>query len=451
VITGVIVATHGSGGGGSGASGPPVATGPRIDRATPVLPGITNGGSMPTSAGITAALAKPLRDKRLGPHVSVAVADLATGQLLYGNGANSPTIPASTMKLATATALLALRGPDYRITTRVVAGPHPGEVVLVGAGDPTLAAGPNGTYPEAGRLDVLADQVKRTLGGVAPTRVIVDTSLFSGPVAGPGWLTEDINGPFITRIYSLTTDAGRIHPERTGSSPRYGNTAVAAGQIFARLLGLPKSAVTSGIAPKAPADGSAPTTPGAVLGSVQSAPLQRIIDTMLSSSDNVLAEFMARQVALASGQPASFAGAATAVTNELGKLGLPLGGVHIVDGSGLSNQNRLTPLLLTSLLTYDAKPANANLHALFTGMPVAGWSGTLAGRFKTKSTTGVRGTLRAKTGSLTGVTALAGTLIDADGRTLVFAVMADKYPPGLDAPKAIDVIGATLGTCGCGS
>jgi D-alanyl-D-alanine carboxypeptidase/D-alanyl-D-alanine-endopeptidase (penicillin-binding protein 4) len=355
------------------------------------------------------------------------------------------------MKLATATAVLALRGPDYRITTRVVAGRQPGEVVLVGAGDPTLAAGPNATYPESGRLDVLADQVRRALGGVAPTKVIVDTSLFPGPVAGPGWLAVDVNGSFISRIYSLTTDGGRIHPERTGASPRYGNTALAAGQIFARLLGLPRSAVAMGVAPKAPAAGAAPTVPGALLGSVQSAPLQRIVDTMLSTSDNVLAEFMARQVALASGEPASFAGAAGAVTDELGKLGLPLAGVHIVDGSGLSTQNRLTPLLLTSLLSYDAQPANGRLHAIFSGMPVAGWSGTLAGRFTAKGATAVRGTLRAKTGSLNGVSALAGTLVDADGRMLAFAVMVDKIPPGADAPKAIDVIGVVLGTCGCGS
>ncbi|HKD98380.1 MAG TPA: D-alanyl-D-alanine carboxypeptidase/D-alanyl-D-alanine-endopeptidase, partial [Micromonosporaceae bacterium] len=448
VVVSVIVATRGS---ISTVLGPPAATGPRVDAASPVLGAMADGAKMPTTSGIAAALAKPLRDSRLGPHVSVAVTDLSTGELLYGHGENSPTVPASTMKLATATAVLALRGPDYRITTQVVAGGHPGEVVLVGAGDPTLAAGPEPAYPEAGRLDVLADQVKRALGGVAPTKVIVDSSLFSGPVVAPGWNADDLNGDYASRIYALTTDAGRIHPDNGAAGKRYVNSATAAGQIFAKLLGLPNSAVSQGVAPAEPGIGADPTTPGAVLGSVQSAPLQRIIDTMLSASDNVLAEFMARQVALASGKPASFAGAAQAVTDELRKLGLPLAGVHIVDGSGLSRQDRLTPSLLTSLISYDAQPAHTDLHAVFTGIPVAGWSGTLAGRFDTKATNGVAGTLRAKTGSLNGVSSLAGILIDADGRTLAFAVMVDKIPGGADAPKAIDTIGAALGACGCSS
>ena len=96
-------------------------------------------------------------------------------------------MPASTTKLITAATVLAARGPAYRIATRVVAGSAPGEVVLVGGGDPTLAINATGSYPGAARLDLLAAQVKKALGGTAPTKVTVDTSLFPGPVYGPGW------------------------------------------------------------------------------------------------------------------------------------------------------------------------------------------------------------------------------------------------------------------------
>jgi D-alanyl-D-alanine carboxypeptidase len=427
---------------------PPIAPAPKIEPPGPVLAGVNTSAEVPTAAGLTAALAGPLADKRLGSHISVAVRDVATGRLLYGHGASSPTTPASSMKLATATALLGLRGPNYRITTSVVAGARPGEVVLVGAGDPTLAAGPKSTYPESGRLDVLADEVKRALGGVKPTRVIIDTTLFSGPATSTGWQDSDADSTYVHPIYALTTDGGRIDPTKTGNSERYPNSALAAGQTFAKLLGLPPTSVATGRTPTA-ATGVTGTAPGAVLASVQSAPLVRILDTMLTDSDNVLAEFMARQVAIAVHRPASFAGAAAAVTAELNRLGLPTAGTHIVDGSGVSHQDRLTPALLTALLTYDAQPNHSRFHPVFSGLPIAGWSGTLADRFTSPTTNPAAGVLRAKTGTLDGVSALAGIVVDASGRSLAFAVMVDKVPLGLDAPSAEDVIGAALYRCGC--
>jgi D-alanyl-D-alanine carboxypeptidase/D-alanyl-D-alanine-endopeptidase (penicillin-binding protein 4) len=434
-----------------------VAPAVRIDAAAPVLGAMGTAATMPTTAGLAAALATVAKDPRLGSHVTISVRDLVSGRVLYGQSASSATTPASTMKLATATALLALRGPDYRITTHVVAGPHPGEVVLVGAGDPTLAAGAKATYPDSGRLDVLADEVKRALGGVKPTKVIIDTSLFAGSPSGPGWKATDNNSSYVHPIYALTTDGGRIDPTKTGNTDRYPNSALAAGQIFARYLGLPATAVANGRAPAAPASantsgGAAPSagTPGSTLASVQSAPLAEILDTMLQQSDNVLAEFMARQVAIAAHKPASFAGASSAVTSELAALGLPMAGVHIVDGSGISHLNTLTPDLLTALLSYDAQPDHARFHALFSGLPVAGWSGTLQNRYLSTTASPAAGALRAKTGTLDGVSALAGTVIDSSGRVLSFAVMADKIPDGLDAPAAEDAIGAVLYRCGCG-
>jgi len=133
----------------------------------------------------------------------------------------------------------------------------------------------------------------------------------------------------------------------------------------------------------------------------------------------------------------------------LRKLGLPMSGVNIVDGSGVSHLNRLTPAFLTALLSYDAQPDHAQFHAIFSGLPIAGWSGTLAYRYTTSPDKVAAGVLRAKTGTLDGVSALAGTVVDSSGRTLAFAIMADKIPFGADAPTAEDAIGSALYRCGC--
>src|SRR5439155_26170734 len=119
-------------------------------------------------------------DPALGSHAPISVQDVATGAQLFDRGAQTTALPASTMKLLTAVAALTARGPTYLLTTRAVAGAEPGEVVLVGGGDPSLAAGAASTYPGAARLDDLAAQVRKALGGRAPTRVGVDGTLFSG-------------------------------------------------------------------------------------------------------------------------------------------------------------------------------------------------------------------------------------------------------------------------------
>ncbi|HEY1487990.1 MAG TPA: D-alanyl-D-alanine carboxypeptidase/D-alanyl-D-alanine-endopeptidase [Micromonosporaceae bacterium] len=435
----------------SGPTGPRPATGPVIVAAGPVLTAYPpTSVPLPTTAGLTKALAGPLKQANLGTHVSVEVADMATGKLLYGHGATSPTTPASTMKLATTLAVLATRGASYRITTHVVAGPLPGEVVLVGAGDPTLAATSDPTYAEGPSMAQLANQVKQSLGGIKPTKLIIDTSLFPGPTKGPLWEESDVESQYLTRVYALTSDGGRINPSNRGDSPRYRDSATGAGAVFAKDLGLPASAVTAGKAARTPAVGAPKTTPGAVLGSVQSAPLGRIIEDMLTNSDNMLAEFMARQVALATGYPASFAGASAAVTHELTKLGIPMQGAHIVDGSGISHLDRLTPALLTAILAYASSPAHPAFHAMFTGFPVAGYSGTLANRFRTKGTTDAVGMLRAKTGTLNFTNALAGYVIDESGRPLILVVLLDKTP-WTGARTAVDKIGAAVRACGCGT
>ena len=445
---------------GSGTTATPSRSAVPAPPPSPVLGAAGSDAPVPSADAVAAALRVPLTDGRLGSHVAVQVVDVATGQQLFAQNEADPTTPASAMKLATATAVLALRGPSYQLTTRVVAGTNPGEVVIIGGGDPTLAINATGSYPGAARLDDLADQVKRALGGTVPTKVIVDSTLYTGSNLGPSWDPSDVdNGGQAARITALMTDGGRMNPTKVAPpSPRYPRPDIAAGQAFAKLLGVPASAVVSGTAPAGPADpvaaspgdpsatGSASALPpGTQLGAVKSAPLLNIVEQMLANSDNTVAEMMARQVALARNQPASFAGGAAAVVDELNELGLPTGGVHIVDGSGLSPDDKLTTRLLTAILALVAKSDHPQLHGVFTGLPVAGYSGTLAGRFRSPSANPADGEVRAKTGTLTGVHALVGYAPDARGRLLAFAILVDKSTaPLFPAEDAVDRVAAAL-------
>jgi D-alanyl-D-alanine carboxypeptidase/D-alanyl-D-alanine-endopeptidase (penicillin-binding protein 4) len=353
--------------------------------------------------------------------------------------------------------VLAARGPAYRLTTRAVAGREPGEVVLVGGGDPTLAVNTVGQFPGAARLDRLAAQVKRALGGTKPGRVVIDTSLFTGSATAPGWSPADISpGGQVAAIQSLMTNAGRITPvhHEVGPDPRFRDPAVAAGTAFARQLGV-RTAVIRGVAPAAaPAGPSAApgsVAPGTELGAVQSPPLVQLTDWMLQQSDNVIAEALGRQVALAAGRPASFAGATAAITAELRQLGLTADEALLYDASGLSRRNAVSPSLLTDVLALAAAGTQPAVAALFGGLPVAGWSGTLRTRFVTPDPNQVgQGVVRAKTGSLSGVNAMAGELVTRDGRLLVFAIMAKGAPSTLAARTALDRLAAKLVACGCG-
>jgi D-alanyl-D-alanine carboxypeptidase/D-alanyl-D-alanine-endopeptidase (penicillin-binding protein 4) len=175
---------------------------------------------------------------------------------------------------------------------------------------------------------------------------------------------------------------------------------------------------------------------------------------MLRESNNVIAENLARQVALRIGRPASFAGAAAAVTAVAARLGVG-SGIHLVDGSGLSPRDRITPMALAGLVRVAGGGRQAALRAAITGMPVAGFSGTLApgqsvfGHFGPAAL----GTVQAKTGNLTRVVSLAGIVSDASGRLLAFAFMADRLPGGqlVHAAAVIDAMATALAGCGCRS
>jgi serine-type D-Ala-D-Ala carboxypeptidase/endopeptidase (penicillin-binding protein 4) len=435
---------------------PSVAAGPALGGGA-VLSAGTQAGSLPTASGLRSALAGPLSAPALGPQVSVLVADSATGRVLLSeNGAQLAT-PASTAKLATALAALEVLGGGARFTTRVVDGAGPGSIILVGGGDPTLAVNqfPAQDYPRPATLASLAASTARALKSAGRTTVSLgyDASLYTGPGLAPGWPGDYVSAGDVTPIVSLEVNQGRLTPAgvpEDSDDPynlraRASDPAAMAAASFAALLGADGIRVTgSPMAQTAPARST-------VIASVVSPPLSAVVEQMLQESNNVIAENVARHVALATGEPASFNGAAHAVITVLRRLGVN-SGIRLVDGSGLSPDDAIAPDTLVKIL--ELAVARPRLRPLLAGLPVAGFSGTLSAGQSVFSGIGgaALGSVRAKTGNLGTVTSLAGLVADQNGGTLVFAVMADQIPSaGLlsEAASAIDAMAAALAGCGC--
>jgi D-alanyl-D-alanine carboxypeptidase/D-alanyl-D-alanine-endopeptidase (penicillin-binding protein 4) len=411
-----------------------------------------------TAAGVSAALSGLLGSAALGSHVGAVVTDLSSGQVLLSRQGSSGFAPASTAKLAVATAALHVLGPAARLTTRVVAGPAPSSVILVGGGDPTLAAGPPpaSDYPQPATLASLAGQTARALRakGIHAVRVGYDTSLFTGPVLAPGWYGGDVTGGDVTPVESLEVDQGRLTTSGAPQDaddpgnlrPRTFTPAADAARAFASFLAGQGITVLGRAAPQAAPRGSA------TIAAVSSPPLAQIVGQMLTESNNVIAENLARQVAIATGRPASFSGAAAAETAVLRGLGVR-GGIALADGSGLSSLDRIAPDVLVQLIRLAAASGQPALRPVITGLPVAGFSGTLrpgGSVFPDLGQAG-RGVVRAKTGNLLTVVSLAGLAQARDGQLLAFAFMADQLPTGgLDAGAAdLTTLATDLAACGC--
>ncbi|MFG2311425.1 D-alanyl-D-alanine carboxypeptidase/D-alanyl-D-alanine-endopeptidase [Streptomyces sp. NPDC048566] len=430
------------GGADHAGAGGATATGPRpAPSAATVLAGLGRSTvTVPAPAGkaLARVLDPLLDDPVLGARRTAVVVDVATGKRLYGKGADTVQTPASTTKIATAVAALTAPGPDHRITTRTVLEPDTKEVVLVGGGDPTLTA--RKVTDGWASLRTLADRTAAALKSRHLDHVTLsyDTSLFTGPVLHPIGVNENI-----AAVTPLMVDEGRRDDSTSGTATRAPDPAADAARTFAGLLR------DHGIETTAPGPSKA-TGRSKALASVSSPPLSALVERMLTNSDNDIAEALARQVALATGEEPSFDGDAKAIRARLKKLGLPLDGARFADGSGLNRADKLSAHLLTALLAAAGDPDRPELRTVLTGLPIAGFTGTLSGRYA--DAPAATGVVRAKTGTLTGVNTLSGTVVDADGRLLAFAFMTsdEAHPPNpFTARSALDRAATALASCGC--
>ena len=408
----------------------------------PAIHPVNGSAPLPGQQSLGSTLSGPASSPALGTFGG-QVLDAQTGQQLWQHGASQPMTPASTGKLLAMSAAALHLDPQFRFTTKVVRGPTPGSVVLVGGGDPTLSTMPPGQqsiYRGAARMDDLAAQVKAATGGHV-TSVLVDNSRYAGPSMAPGWEQSDISGGSVAPIEPVMVNGGRSDP--TGDeSPRTATPSQQAGQELARRVGA--GSVGTGTAP--------PNAPP--VGEVHSATAQDMTETVLTHSDNVLAEALARQVAVSTGNEPSFAGAVKAVREVLARNGFPMQGATMVDGSGLSTNDRLRPADIASLVEVASAPGDSSgnvpertrkLRNLLAGLPVAGGTGSLASRYTDSA---ARGWVRAKTGTLNGANGLTGTALTQDGRLLVFAFISNGTSAS-EARPALDRVAEALRSCGC--
>lgn len=417
-------------------SATPTTSLPANSTPSPVLAPAVENGPLPTGAGLASAMSGPLSAPALGK-VTAVVIDPVSGKTLLDSGGLSSMQPGSTLKLYTAIAAASLIEPGHRLTTKVVAGAAAGEIVLVGGGDPTLSTASTSTlYPGAATIDQLAAAAKKG-GATGVSRIVVDTSYYSGPQTASGWASGDAPSTYAAPITAVMVDGGRT--STADKAMRSSSPAIAAGQALARALGVPNAEVVGGSAPQAAKE----------LGSVNSAPIEDLIEQAISTSDNTLTECLAREVAIAMKQPASFAGAVTAIKAAVKKLKIDVTGLVMKDGSGLSSEDRTTAASLGSLLTVAASGTQARTDVVLSALSVGGYNGTLAARFRGEDAPTGAGQVRAKTGTLSAVDSLAGTVLTKDDRLLVFAFISNGGAGVEPTRAALDTAAATLASCGC--
>ncbi|MEP7034822.1 MAG: D-alanyl-D-alanine carboxypeptidase/D-alanyl-D-alanine-endopeptidase [Dermatophilaceae bacterium] len=402
---------------------------------------------VPTRARLTALLAAALADPGLGPSVALTVRDARTGSHLLDVSAQVPRIPASTVKLLTAAAVMSTPDPARTLVTRAVRGLTDNDVILVAGGDTLLSPGAGDPAAVAGRAGLadLAGQTARALKlrHVTRVRLHLDDRFARGPSYGPGWIAADIEAGLTGSVAMLGLSTQRPAP----GVPAPADPALSTTQAFRVAL------ASEGVTVAAPIDRVASPEGSPDLGVVQSAPLADVMALALSDSDDALTESLARQGAVQAGRPTSFAAVAAWVRQTLATKGVEMSGVTLVDSCGLAPGTLIPVRVLGDVLALAAGGQDPALQEVVSQLPVAGLSGTLAKRFLKGPAHAAAGTVRAKTGTLTGVSSLAGTVVDKDGRLLTFAILADKVAPGvgtLSARAALDRFVAVLAGCGCG-
>lgn len=412
----------------------------------PALGDLDDEAPTPSSDPVAALVDKLASDSRLGEGgaTGVIVADQLTGEVIAERRASAPREPASTAKLVTAVAALGTLDASTTLTTSVVRGSGD-EVVLVGGGDMMLAPDAGDAAVVNGRagLGDLARAAAKQLRlvGVTKVRLRVDDTLFTGPRTNPGWDEGDLNMGYVAPVTAL---AVKIAATKDGVAypPRFSDPSLAAAKVFAQRLTEAGIEVTGD-----PSRGTAPAG-ATVLATVSSAPLPELVHFFLEDSDNTITEVVSRIVALDQDLPASFEGGTKAVLRAVARMGVDTKDAVLSDASGLAEGSQLTPATLLDLVELVVDPAHPELRSIAAGMPVGGLTGTLGDRYLSSD---ARGMVRAKTGSLSGVKGLAGTLVDAGGRQLVFVVLVkhQKETGPFGPRQAIDEFVTNLHSCGC--
>lgn len=362
--------------------------------------------------------------------VAVAVRD-SDGRDVVDINSDVPLLPASTMKLFTAAAALIEFGPGHRLTTTAAStvpvdsfGYLAGDLVLQGGGDPVLATDEYGihVYPSRprSRLEDLADNVAASGLRWVSGNVVADGTGWGGRPLAPGWRDVYLNDQDARRITPLTVDAGllvdvEIDDEVNVRLTLADDPAARAADEFARLLserGIHVAGVGMSALQPVPAEYE--------VAEVASPPLRELLQFMVQRSDNHIADTLFRHLGQQLVGDAGWEQAGVAIVDLLADAGIDPTGLVLVDGSGLSRDNRVTAGALADLDAVMAKSPHADVWAEL--MAVTGESGTL--RRRLVGTHG-QGRFYGKTGTLDDVKAIAGFVSDGRERLHLSVVAND--------------------------
>jgi D-alanyl-D-alanine carboxypeptidase/D-alanyl-D-alanine-endopeptidase (penicillin-binding protein 4) len=408
---------------------PPRAIGARSP-VTPVL----------SARRVPDIIAAPVADRRL----ITKLADLASrtpgascltvhagGREIFASNPTLPLSPASVEKLLTAEAALSVLGPDttlhtsVRVEGDVDSGVVDGNLTLVGGGDPLLmtdAYAQSFRHPPTERtsLESLADRI--VAAGVREVRgsIVGDDSRYDSVRYLSVWPTRFLTEADIGPMAALTVDDGF---EQFPPSPdlRVPKETAAADPAALAATRLTEALATRGVTVQGPAASGRAPEGARELASIESAPIKSIVEEMLRESDNEAAELLVKEIGLQKAGAGTTEAGIAALGEALRASGLPTEGTTQVDGSGLALQDQETCAVVQSLLD-RAEPTSP----ISAGLPVAGESGTLEKRFLDNP---AAGRLRAKTGTLNQVTALAGYIDTVPGATLSFTYLVNVTAP----------------------
>jgi D-alanyl-D-alanine carboxypeptidase/D-alanyl-D-alanine-endopeptidase (penicillin-binding protein 4) len=370
-------------------------------------------------------------DPEYGPSLTSCLVVRHGGQTIYSRNSDTPMIPASNMKLLTATAVLREMAPTDRLRTdvrragAVTAGALDGNLWIVGGGDPLIETGDYAAFNSKvfhdrphihTSYEHLADLIAAS--GIKEVRgsVVGDESRFDRQRYIASWRPIYINdgevGP--ASALELNDGFGQYDPKGVGVAA----PATRAAEVMTNLLAQRGVKVDG-----PPAEGQAPPT-AALVTSLPSNTVGEIVTEMLQESDNMTAELMLKELGHRQAAAGTTDAGLKAMASLLQAANLPLQGFVARDASGLDRGNRATCGLLLAALT-AAGPSSR----LADSLSVAGVSGTLVNRFVN---TPIAGHLRAKTGSIDFVAALSGFLDDGSPAPITFAMMANGLPkPGI--------------------
>lgn len=342
--------------------------------------------------------------------LGMVVADAATGQVRLAIRPEAPLVPASVMKVLTSAVALRTLGPGDRFGTRlvseapVVGGQLQGDLVLVGEGDPSLRRADLAGLAETLR----ARGIARVAGDL-----VVDASRVAAPGWSPGWSVDDLAEPYAAPVSALNLEEN-LRSEPATPSPRLvpdpepALTAGTAMQVALEAAGvLLGGTVRPGVMP----------AHATVLAEHRSAPLADLLQPVNKESHNLYAEALFRRLGAGSG--GGWAAGSRAVTDGLVAMGVASADVRVADGSGLSRYDLATPRAIARVLT-----SMHESEAFVRSLPVAGVDGTLARRFAQSP---LKGRLRAKTGTMSGVSAIAGYMEGTRGRSWVVTITVNGF------------------------